>query len=169
MSELALRPASSASARMPPTARKRREAGSGSHWLRLRGRCTSSMGVVHRLAVVSPDCLIARQVWPSCFRVNLIQGRWSKTMTSVKRDVAARRPGELNRGSVCHRLSPAIDAGRRLNGRRSGPGRSAQATSVRATLGTSIRLIRATRTASGARSRRSTANCAHAATTNDEG
>ena len=54
MTELALRPASSASARMPPTARKRREAGSGSHWLRLRGRCTTSIGVVHRLAAASP-------------------------------------------------------------------------------------------------------------------
>jgi hypothetical protein len=57
MSELALRPASSASTRMPPTTRKRREAGGGSHWLRLRGRRTPSNGVVHRLAVVSPSCV----------------------------------------------------------------------------------------------------------------
>jgi hypothetical protein len=40
------------------------------------------------------------------------------TMTRIKRDVAARRRGELNRTSVGRRLSPAIDARRRLNGRR---------------------------------------------------
>jgi hypothetical protein len=43
-------------------------------------------------------------------------------MTSIKRDVAARRRGELNRGSVGRRPSPAIDARRRLNARRPGPG-----------------------------------------------
>jgi hypothetical protein len=45
-SELALRPASSAQARKPPTARTRCEAGSGGHWLRLRGRSTISSGAV---------------------------------------------------------------------------------------------------------------------------
>jgi hypothetical protein len=39
-------------------------------------------------------------------------------MTTIKRDVAARRRGELNRTSVGRRLSPAIDPRRRLNGRR---------------------------------------------------
>jgi hypothetical protein len=43
-------------------------------------------------------------------------------MTSIKRDVAARRRGEFNRGRVGRRLSPAIDAPRRLNGRRPDPG-----------------------------------------------
>jgi hypothetical protein len=43
-------------------------------------------------------------------------------MTRIKRDVATRRRGELNRGSVGRRLSPAIDARRRLNGRRPDPG-----------------------------------------------
>ena len=78
-------------------------------------------------------------------------------MTSIKRDVAARRRGELNRGSVGHRLAPAIDARRRLNGRRPSPGRSAPATSVRAILATTISPIRTTRTGSDARSRRSSA------------
>jgi hypothetical protein len=43
-------------------------------------------------------------------------------MTSTKRDVAARRRGELNRGSVGRRLSPAIDARRCVNGRRPAAG-----------------------------------------------
>ena len=42
MLELALRPASSAQARKPPTARESREAGSGGHWLRLWGRSITS-------------------------------------------------------------------------------------------------------------------------------
>jgi hypothetical protein len=39
-------------------------------------------------------------------------------MTSIKRDVAARRRGELNRTSVGRRLPPAIDPQRRVNSRR---------------------------------------------------
>jgi hypothetical protein len=62
MLELALRPASSAQAQDPPTARQRREAGSEGHWLRLRGRCTTPRAVVPRLAVALPPRLIARRV-----------------------------------------------------------------------------------------------------------
>jgi hypothetical protein len=50
MTELALRPASSASARMPPSARKRCEAGSGSHWCDC-GAGALSVSVVDRLAL----------------------------------------------------------------------------------------------------------------------
>ena len=46
----------------------------------------------------------------------------AEDMTSIKRDIAARRRAKLNRDSVGRRLSPAIDAQRRLNGRRPDPG-----------------------------------------------
>ncbi len=41
-------------------------------------------------------------------------------MTSTTRDDAARRRGEFSRDGVGRRLSPAIDARRRLNGQRRG-------------------------------------------------
>jgi hypothetical protein len=62
MSELALRPASSPSARMPPTALKRREAGSGGHWLRLRGRSVATQG--RRLSVGGSGVTIAAVLSP---------------------------------------------------------------------------------------------------------
>jgi hypothetical protein len=43
-------------------------------------------------------------------------------MTSIKRDVAPGRRAKLNRNSVARRMSPAIDAQRRLNERRRDPG-----------------------------------------------
>ena len=47
-------------------------------------------------------------------------------MTTTKRDNAARKRGELSRDGVGRRLSPAIDARRRLNAeRRRTPGTSA--------------------------------------------
>ena len=52
--ELALRLASSALAQKPPTALTRREAGSGGHWSRLRGRSIISTGGARRLASASP-------------------------------------------------------------------------------------------------------------------
>lgn len=41
-----------------------------------------------------------------------------RTMPSINRDTGARRRGELNRDNGGHRLSPVIDAQRRLSGRR---------------------------------------------------
>jgi len=43
-------------------------------------------------------------------------------MTSTPRNKAARRRGEFNRDGVGRRLSPAIDARRRLNAQRRGTG-----------------------------------------------
>lgn len=43
-----------------------------------------------------------------------------RTMTSTTRDEAARRRGELSHDGVGRRLSPAIDARRRLNAQRRG-------------------------------------------------
>jgi hypothetical protein len=126
MSELALRPAPSPSARMPPTACERLEAGSRSHWLRLRGRCRTSVGVVHRLAVASPTVFLLAGLSPlPSERIRPRDGRLS-IMTSIKRDVAARGREEVARGSACRRLSPAIDARRRLSGQRSAARNSAR-------------------------------------------
>jgi hypothetical protein len=113
MSELALRPAPSPSARMPPTACERLEAGSRSHWLRLRGRCRTSVGVVHRLAVASPTVFLLAGLSPlPSERIRPRDGRLS-IMTSIKRDVAARGREEVARGSACRRLSPAVAGYRR--------------------------------------------------------
>ena len=45
-------------------------------------------------------------------------------MTSTKRDDAARSRGEFSRDGVGRRLSPAIDARRRLNAQRRGTART---------------------------------------------
>jgi hypothetical protein len=90
-------------------------------------------------------------------------------MTSIKRDAAARRRGELNRTSGGRRLSPAIDARRRLNGPRPGPGEiSASHVGPRDPRYENLTHSHQ-RTAAGASSTRSTANRVHAASTNDEG
>jgi hypothetical protein len=49
------------------------------------------------------------------------EGRKVHTMTRTKRANAARKRGELSRDGVGRRLSPAIDARRRLNVQRNGP------------------------------------------------
>jgi hypothetical protein len=90
-------------------------------------------------------------------------------MTSIKRDVAAREQGELNRTSVGRRLSPAIDARRRLNGRRpDSPWIGARQVGPRDPRYEYLTHAH-DQAGSGARSTRSNASRAHAASTNDEG
>ena len=109
--ELALQPASSVQARMPPTARQRREE---------RGALVATAGPVHyiwgaahRLAVASPPRVIARRVYflPSG-RIPARDGRL-RTMMNIKRDSATCRRGEVTRDSTGRRLSPTINAQRR--------------------------------------------------------
>jgi hypothetical protein len=90
-------------------------------------------------------------------------------MTSIKRDVAARRRGELNRTSVGRRLWPAIDARQRLNRRRpDSPWIGARHVGPRDPSYEYLTHSNA-RIGSGASSTRSTANRAHAASMNDQG
>ncbi len=89
-----------------------------------------------------------------------------RTMTSIKRYAAARRRGELNRGSVGRRLSPAIDARRGLIGQRPIARNSARVIGPR---GRRYEYLTCSHDwdGSGARSTRSTASRAPAASTND--
>ena len=122
--ELALWPAPSAQARKPPTVRQRREAGSVGHWLRLRGRSTTSRRRPVGSRLPRPIMSSRRWVWPSSCRANPMRDGRLRTMTNVKPDHAARKRGELSGDGVGRRLSPVIDARRRLHARRRATGGS---------------------------------------------
>src|ERR1700745_4195421 len=66
----------------------------------------------------SQSDLTARGFWPSSFARGPTEGREGlKTMTRTEHNRAARRRGELTGDRGSRRLSPAIDAQRRLNAR----------------------------------------------------
>ena len=106
---------------MPPTARKRREAGAGARGCDCRADAlllwaSPSVRVDFAQHASSPAGL---SPLPSV-RIPT-EGREVEDEHQTQRRSA--QTGELNRGSAGRRLSPAIDAQRRVNGRRrDGPG-----------------------------------------------
>jgi hypothetical protein len=91
--------------------------------LRLRGRSTISTGGARRLAAASP-IMCDRPLGIALFLPVRIQRRDGRlrSMAGTKRNDIARKRGELSHDGVGRRLSPAIDARRRLNAHRRGAG-----------------------------------------------
>lgn len=115
--------------------RKRREAGSEGYWLRLRGRSRCSYGR-RSYCDTSPirDRMLGLAPRPAARIQRGTEGL--RTMTNTKRDDAARMRGELSRDRFGRRLSPAIDARRRLNADRPSTTVTSAAGSARASAAT---------------------------------
>ena len=116
--ELALWPGCSARARIPPTARPAPRGERRRLLVLTAGPVPHLYGRYLPARWTRPHLLNARGSCPLPLRADPTEGREGlRSMTRTEHNLAARRRGELTRDRGSRRISPAIDAQRRLNAR----------------------------------------------------